>query len=87
MNIPSKAVLASALFTAVLASTSASAGRAELPTNIGSPIVTSAQKVYLENTSGGKAQDVISYTNNSAKVNYDAPAPTDLGLFDKDSNR
>ena len=73
MNITSKAVLASALITAVLASTSASAGRAEFPTNTGNPIVTSAQKIYLENTSGGKAQEVIAYSDSSVKVNFDAP--------------
>ena len=68
MNITSKAVLASALITAVLASTSASAGRAELPTNTGNNIVNSAQKIYLENTSGGKAEDVIAYSDNSVSI-------------------
>ena len=77
MNISTKTVLASALLTAAIAATSAQAGRGELPTYDNNNVVTSAQKVYLNNTSGGKAEQVIAYSDNSVgikKVSFQAPA-------------
>lgn len=76
MNTLTKTVLTSALLTAVIAGTSANAGRAELPTNANGYIVTSDQKVFLNNTSGGDAEEVISYVDNSVaikKVNLQSP--------------
>jgi len=68
MNISTKAVLASALLVSVIAGTSANAGRAELSTVNNGYLVSSAQKVYLENTSGGKAEEVIAYIDNSVGI-------------------
>ncbi len=75
MNITVKTVLTSALLTAVIAGTSANAGRAELPSfdndNI---VVTAAEKVFL-NTSGGMAQQSIAYADSVSikKVSFQAP--------------
>lgn len=80
MNISTKAVFTSALLTAVIAGTSANAGRAELSTHSDNYVVTTAQKVFLENTSGGKAEEVIAYTDNSVgikKVSFNTPSAVD----------
>lgn len=82
MNISTKTVLAGALLTAVMASTTASAGRAELPTIDNGNVVNTAQKVFLSNTSGGMAEQVIAYNSASVKkVSFKAP------VADKEVNR
>lgn len=77
MNTLAKTVLSSALLTVVIAGSSANAGRGELPTVSNGNIVTTAQKVFLTNTSGGDAEQVIAYTDNSVgikKVSFVAPS-------------
>jgi len=77
MNTLAKTVLSSALLSVVIAGTSANAGRGELPTVSNGNIVNTAQKVFLTNTSGGDAEEVISYTENSVgiqKVSFQSPA-------------
>lgn len=79
MNTLTKTVLTSALLTAVIAGSSANAGRAELSDYSNSYLVTADQKVFLNNTSGGDAKEVISYSGNSVEINkvsFKAPVAT-----------
>jgi len=83
MNISTKAILASTLLVSVIAGTSANAGRAELPTNSTGYVVTSGEKIFLQNARGGKAQQVISYADNSVgikKVSFQKAKTTEAGV-------
>ena len=77
MNTLAKTVLSSALLTIVIAGTSANAGRAELSSHSDNYVVKTAQKVFLGNTSGGDAEQVIACSENLAaikKVSFNIPS-------------